>query len=81
MTRTMVSEAERGEGRAFFSAGVRTLYVYLCNGDVEAVRPAAGLACSQEDLIVFDCAQEVARFPRAEVYLASYDRISPPILF
>ena len=81
MTTTLASEDLQREAPGVVSAGVRTLYVYLCNGDIEAINPAVRLWCSQEHLTIFDGDREVARFRRAEVYFASFSRMSPPVMF
>jgi hypothetical protein len=74
------SEAQRNEA-VTTSKRVRTYYVYLCNGDIKFVSPATELTCGERYVVISDGECAVASFHRAEVYFASRERISPPILF
>jgi hypothetical protein len=81
MITILAAEDQQREAPGVVSAGVRTLYVYLCNGDVEAISPAVRLSYGQEHLTIFDGDRQIARFRRMEVYFASFSRISPPVMF
>jgi hypothetical protein len=74
------SEVQRNES-VTVSKRVQTYHVYLCNGDIRTVSPGTELTCGQRDVVIFDGECVVASFHRREVYFASRERISPPILF
>ncbi|HEX5140253.1 MAG TPA: hypothetical protein VFX19_04885 [Dehalococcoidia bacterium] len=63
------------------SANERTLYVYLCNGDVEAVSMAVRLGYDPQELLIFGPDREIACFPLEDIYFASFSKISPPAMF
>jgi hypothetical protein len=60
---------------------LRTLYVYLCNGGVEAVRLCKSMKLSDSEMIVRLGDGSARRFRRADVYLASWGRVTPPVMF
>jgi hypothetical protein len=55
-----------------------TLYVYLCNGDIEEVTPATGVRMTHDELVVLLGDIPVARFAARDVYFASFEKIAPP---
>ena len=60
---------------------LRTLYVYLCNGSVEAVGLCKSMKLSDSDLIVRLDDGSARRFRRADVYFASWGQVTPPVMF
>lgn len=60
---------------------LRTLYVYLCNGSVETIGLCTSMKLSDSELVVHVRDDVVRRFRRADVYLASWERVTPPVMF
>ena len=80
MMTSLASEARRDESTTVPNK-LRTYYVYLCNGEIRTVSSATSLTCGPTDVVISDGDHAVASFHRPEVYFASHERISPPILF
>jgi hypothetical protein len=62
-------------------ARLRTLYVYLCDGSVEPIGLCNSMDLGDSDLIVRLGDGSTRRFRRADVYFASWVRVTPPVMF
>jgi hypothetical protein len=63
------------------AGNLRTLFVYLCNGTVEVVGLCRNIKLSDSEMIVQLADGSARRFRRADVYLASWGQVTPPVMF
>jgi len=79
------SEANLSTGDLMWSTApiktLRTLYVYLCNGSIETISLCTSMELTDSEIIVRGRDGSAKRFPRADVYLASWKRVPPPVMF
>jgi hypothetical protein len=59
----------------------RTFYVYLNNGDIEEIGAMTAALLTDRELVVLLGEDQVAAFPKRDVYFAGYGNDCPGILF
>jgi hypothetical protein len=62
-------------------ARLRTLYVYFCDGRIEAIDLCNRMDLNDSNVIVRLGDGSTRKFRRADVYFASWGQVTPPVMF